>query len=75
MAKRKKAKRVKVVVVVRGGAVQAAYSNNKSIDFVLMDWDNIDEGDPYPESFGDGASVKEFLSRIDTKKDGPYQIF
>ncbi len=32
----------KIIVEVRGGSVQAVYSNNLNIIIRILDWDNID---------------------------------
>lgn len=34
-----------VVIDVSGGVVQAVFSNVPGLDVVLVDWDNINEGD------------------------------
>ena len=32
----------KIIVEIRGGIVQAVYSNDKNINIDVLDWDNID---------------------------------
>lgn len=40
----KKSKLPDVVIEVRGGVVQAVYTNTKKLTVTLVDWDNIREG-------------------------------
>lgn len=37
-----------VVINVKGGVVQSISSNDESIGYVLIDWDNIEGGDKFP---------------------------
>jgi hypothetical protein len=37
-----------VVIQIRGGLVQSVSSNNDNIGYILIDWDNIEQGDSYP---------------------------
>ena len=45
-----------IVVEVRGGIVVEIYSDLPDLRFVLMDWDNIHDGD-HPFCWGDPAPL------------------
>jgi len=37
----------KLILVIKGGVLQSVISNTE-IEYVLVDWDNIDAGDDFP---------------------------
>jgi hypothetical protein len=46
---------VKVLIEVSGGVVQAVAAT-PGVDVMLVDWDNIEAGDPFPEGFDYGPT-------------------
>ena len=38
----------KIIVVIKGGMLQSVISDS-DVQYVIMDFDNIEQGDPYPE--------------------------
>lgn len=41
---------MKIFIEVRGGLVQSVYTDiNAQAEVVMVDWDNIEQGDPEPE--------------------------
>lgn len=38
----------KIIVVIKGGMLQSVISNS-DLQYVIMDFDNIDQGDTFPE--------------------------
>jgi hypothetical protein len=52
----------KIIIEVRGGLVDAVYSNKSNITVKILDWDNIDIEDM-------SAEEKQMLKEIKTMKD------
>lgn len=38
----------KIIVVIKGGMLQSVISDS-DVQYVIMDFDNVEQGDPYPE--------------------------
>lgn len=59
---RSKRKAPKLIVEVRGGVVQAIYGDI-AMDACIVDWDNIEAGDPGPADIVlmDGTSAWDFM--------------
>ena len=59
--------KIKIIVTVEGGVVTSVMAGLK-LDVVIVDYDNINSGDPTPEnlSFEDGFNVAEFMEATST---------
>jgi hypothetical protein len=55
--------RIRLVVEVSGGLVQNVYADRPT-EVIVVDWDNIECGDPKPEDlrFDDGSGPRSIMS-------------
>jgi hypothetical protein len=55
--------KIKVLIEVRGGTVQAVYADSP-IEVRVLDWDDVVAGDVLPArlTFGDGVTAYEFAA-------------
>ena len=40
----------KLIIEIRGGVLQTVHANQE-IQFIVVDWDNIKDGDDFPDEF------------------------
>ena len=58
----------KILVVVEGGLVQAICANEE-VDVMLVDWDNINSGDDFPDDFDYPVEVSPKLQNVYKDKE------
>lgn len=57
----------KVAIIVKGGVVQEVITNDKNIEFILVDYDNIEQGhdmEEFPAAVFDNLKFDSMITSI-----------
>ncbi|MFC2088268.1 hypothetical protein ACFLSX_01575 [Calditrichota bacterium] len=63
-----------IVITIIGGMLDSVFSNNQNSRYILVDYDNISSGDPFPTEGdsqivdGHGINFKDMLEKVKSGK-------